>query len=735
MNKKWPSLIFSTLGLVGLSIGASQAALEDLDRGPYNVASGRYPVWYQDANNLSLELCQSMALSSRSAGNFMCTLIPEPGVYDPDLPMIFPDNWPSELFWFIAETETPTVNGLGVEVYTAAIEAAFGGDAPVDGDQVAFARIRIRASVPIPGTYTVTHPYGVETLNVTDTGRRAINLTRDIGIGAPGDFTGALTGDVGPFLQSVNGPYQETNPETGVVESFVGDPNLSELVTGSPNGTNYVEITGPGGTVRNDLFVLSGKIHDARPATALEVGRTSYRRTAQGTRIEVFADSASDSNLCFRKTLALVGTPPSPCELSLLSDNNGHFFGHESAPQTLPQTVVVTASSPSGATRPTSASSTLVDVVKIGSARYSWADQRLIVEASSSDEVEVPDLVLQGFGPLGKSGLQQRLVVDDLPQPPARVTVKSSGGGTDSEDVLVVGSAPVLGENQPPLGQPDSATTSFGVPVTIGVLANDSDPDENLPLTVVDIVQPAVGQGSVAANGSTMLVYTPPAVVDSLLQTSFTYRVQDSLGARSEPVLVSVTVSPNLPPVVQPDTGSTLAVPLVINVLANDSDPENNVPLSIAEVSQPAQGAVSHDGSSLTYTPPTTITATFTATFTYRAQDSLGAVSEPATVTVTVSPPPATAENLTVGTAIYRSRSNDRHTWDLDGTSSISTGNLITIQVDTTNGLFTLGTASVAANGRWRLSTTTTGVVPATNGTARIQSSFGTLRIVPLTTR
>jgi len=298
-----------------------------------------------------------------------------------------------------------------------------------------------------------------------------------------------------------------------------------------------------------------------------------------------------------------------------------------------------------------------------------------------------------------------------------------------------VGSSPVLGETQPPLGQPASATTSFAVLVTIGVLANDSDPYENLPLTVVDIVQPAVGQGSVAANGSTMLVYTPPAVVDSLLQTSFTYRVQDSLGARSEPVLVSVTVSPNLPPVVQPDTGSTLAVPLVINVLANDSDPENNVPLSIAEVSQPAQGSVSHDGSSLTYTPPTTITATFTATFTYRAQDSLGAVSEPATVTVTVSPPPATAENLTVGTAMYRSRSNDRHTWDLDGTSSISTGNLITIQVDTTNGLFTLGTASVAANGRWRLSTTTTGVVPATNGTARIQSSFGTLRIVPLTTR
>src|SRR5690606_25562528 len=269
----------------------------------YSVANGRYPVWYQDVNSLSLELCQSTAVSTRAAGSFMCTLIPEPGVYDPSLPMIFPDNWPSELFWFIAEANTPAVNGLQVEVYTAAIEAAFGGDVPVDGDQVAFARIRIRASVPTAGTYVITHPYGVETLNVTGTGRRAINLTRDIGIGAPGDYSGALTGDVGPFLQSTNGPYQETNPETGVVENFVGDPNLSETVNGSPNDTNYVEIRGPGGTIRTDLFSLSGKILDARPATALEIGRTSYRRTAQGTRVEVFADSASDANLCFRSSL------------------------------------------------------------------------------------------------------------------------------------------------------------------------------------------------------------------------------------------------------------------------------------------------------------------------------------------------------------------------------------------------------------------------------------------------
>src|SRR5690606_428090 len=98
--------------------------------------------------------------------------------------------WPSELFWFLAETEIPQVGNSGyeLEVYVAGLEAAFASEVPVDGDQQSFARIRIRATIPRTGVYTITHPYGVETINVTSTGRRAINMTRDIGIGGPGNF-------------------------------------------------------------------------------------------------------------------------------------------------------------------------------------------------------------------------------------------------------------------------------------------------------------------------------------------------------------------------------------------------------------------------------------------------------------------------------------------------------------------------------------------------------------------
>lgn len=739
---KWPGNLVMALGLAAAVASTVQAELSAVDPGPYTAATGNFPRWYEDADGLALELCQSKALSSRAAaapGTYMCTLNAVPGVFDDTLPMVFPNNFPSELFWFLAETSIPATGNSGyeLEVYVAALEGAFALELPAAGDQQSFARIRIRASVPVAGTYTITHPYGVDTVQVTTPGRRAINITRDIGIGAPGDFGGALTGDIGPFLQSVNGPYTETNPDTGIVETFVGDPNLTEAVTGSPNNTNFVRIEGPAGTIETNLFVVSGKVLDSRPATPVEVERSSYSRTATQTRIEVFATAPADATLCFRETLELVdGTPPSPCLIDLIGDN-GYFFAHDSAPQTLPPFVVVTATHPTGITQPTSVSSPLRDIVKIASARFSWDDRRLTVQASSSDQLTVPDLLAQGFGRLSKAGSTQTLTVDNLPQPPASITVKSAAGGSDTEPVTIVGSPPLVGPNQPPLAIDDNAATSAGVPVTIGVLANDSDPDNDTPLSVVELTQPASGQGNVALNGSTSVIYTPPAAINGApLVTSFTYRAQDARGERSEPATVTVTVSANQAPLAVNDSAATLGTALTIDVLANDSDPEGNTPLSIVGLTQPApgQGTVSTNGATLTYTPPASITSAFTATFSYQAQDSLGAVSTPATVSVSVSPQPA-AENLTVANAVVRDRTRNRYRWDLDGQTSLATGNTITVEVSSTSGPVTLGSATLTQTGRWRLSVDTTDITPSANPTATVRSAFGTVISVPLVIR
>ncbi|WP_242208695.1 MULTISPECIES: Ig-like domain-containing protein [unclassified Pseudomonas] len=743
MNK-WPRFALNALGLALSLTGSAYAQLAAVDPGPYTFATGKFPMWYQDNNLLSMELCQSRAASSRVAVStppaYMCTLLPEPGVFDDTLPMVFPDNWPPEAFWFLAETNIPNNGaGYGMDAYVAGIEAAFSSDNPVDGDQIAFARIRIRVNVPVAGTYTITHPYGVETVNVTTPGRRAINITKDIGIGAPGNFSGALTGAIGPFLRSVNGPYTEVNPDSGGVETFVGDPNLTEAVTGSPFDTNFVRIVGPSaaGTIQTSLFTVAGKVLDNRQQTAVELDRATYRRTSAGVRAEVFAKADSSSTLCFRETVALLpGPPPTPCQTSLTGDNTGLFFGQRLGNGTLPSVVVVTATNPAGTTRPTSVSSKLTDVVKVQTARYNWANKTLLIEATSTDEVAIPDMVAQGYGRLSKTGTLQRITVADLTQPPASVTVKSAAGGSDTEPVVVVGSAPDTGENQAPISNADTGSTSFGVPITLSLLANDSDPDGNTPLSITALTQPAAGQGTVALSGTAAVVYTPPAVVNTPLTTTFTYKAQDAKGlASANPATVTITVAPNRAPTAVADSVATLGVAIPINVLANDTDPEGNVPLGVASLTQPAagRGTVSTDGTLITYTPPATVTTAFTTTFTYIARDSFGALSTPATVTVQVSPRPA-AETFTITTSTVQARSGGRFNWDFAGTSSVTTGNTITVQVTTPTGLVTLGTTTVPVTGRWRLTLNNTLVVPSANPTATIRSSQGTVRTVSVTT-
>ncbi|MBM3104359.1 cadherin-like domain-containing protein [Pseudomonas sp. V1] len=738
----WPRLALCAAGLSLSLAGTAWAGLKAVDPGPYTLATGRYPMWYQDNNDLSMELCQSRATSSRVGVSvppaYMCTLLPEPGIYDDALPLVFPDNWPPEMFWYLAETSIPAVGNSGYEldVYVAGIEAAFASENPIDGDQQSFARIRLRVSVPQAGTYVITHPYGVETVNVTTPGRRAINITRDVGIGAPGVFSGVLKGAIGPFLRGVGGPYTEINPDTSASETFIGDPNITEQVTGSPFNTNYIEIKGPAGTIRTDLFTVSGKVLDARSQVAAELERATYRRTADGTRVEVFAKAPNTATLCFRESLALVpGTPPSPCQFDLLTDKSGLFFANHYSNSAPPPVIVVTATDPTGVKRPTALSRKLTDVVKVTSARYDWANKRLRIEASSSDEIRVPDLVAQGYGRMSGSGVLKTLTVNDLSQPPATVTIKSAAGGSDTEPVVIVGNAPVEAENQAPVAQADQGSTSFGVALALNLLANDSDPDGNVPLTITDLTQPIAGQGTVVLNGSTSVQYTPPPVVEAPMTVTFTYRAQDSKGLKSEITTVTINVAPNRAPVVVNDTAATLGVALPINVLLNDSDPDGNVPLAVDSVTQPGpgQGTVSNGGTQVTYTPPANVTAAFTATFSYIARDSFGALSAPATVTVQVSPRPA-AETFAITAATVTARSNNRYNWDLSGTSSVTTGNTITVQVTTPTGLVTLGTTTVPLTGRWRLTVSnSTTVIPTATPSATIRTSQGTVRTVPVT--
>ncbi|SFP40705.1 hypothetical protein SAMN05216229_102168 [Geopseudomonas sagittaria] len=438
------SKIAALLGL-GLLAGSVQAALNAVDPGPYSLANGHFAAWYQDTHGRTLDLCLSKAVSTRVPGtatapSYMCSLLPSE-FFDDTQTIAFPGNFPDEAFWFTADA---LIQQDGIDLsYGAALEAAFNGGEPKVGDQTSFARIRIRVTVPTIGIYTVTHPYGVEVFDVTTTDTRAINMTRDIGIGAPGVYSGALTGDVGPFLRSTNGPYVEQNPDTFVMESFIGDPNLPEPVTGSPFGTNYVRIEGPGIDLRTDVFAVSGKLSAVTLPTPLVVDRATYSRSAGAAQQDVFALAPPPAGTARFADSAGVDTR--------MSEVNGWgaWYGQSaSSPAGLPTTVTVTADNSAAipTSTPTSKASPLTDLVVIRRAEYVQTGTgvgQLTVEAASSDETALPVLTLTHedgtpIGTLAGDGPVKTLTTAVNPFPPARITVTSANGGSDSEDVLLI---------------------------------------------------------------------------------------------------------------------------------------------------------------------------------------------------------------------------------------------------------------------------------------------------------
>ncbi|MGR9116034.1 MAG: hypothetical protein ACU85E_09730, partial [Gammaproteobacteria bacterium] len=123
-----------------------------------------------------------------------------PGLPDP--PYSFPDNFPDEAFYFNASALIGNMPAGKRATLVLALEAAFSVGPVAEGEQVTFTRIRVFAGVPEPGIYTVTHPYGVDTFPVdsVSSGNRDIVFSEDVGV-AVGEFSGALTSRVGPFLQ------------------------------------------------------------------------------------------------------------------------------------------------------------------------------------------------------------------------------------------------------------------------------------------------------------------------------------------------------------------------------------------------------------------------------------------------------------------------------------------------------------------------------------------------------
>ena len=198
-----------------------------------------------------------------------------------------------------------------------------------------------------------------------------------------------------------------------------------------------------------------------------------------------------------------------------------------------------------------------------------------------------------------------------------------------SDDKLGTDSAWVfLTVNRPPVAVADSATTLPNMAVTIDALANDSDPEGGALSFAGFPDEPT--NGTITANG--VIVYTPDA--GFVGSDMFTYTVTDPVGGTAT---TSVYVLVNNAPVAADDEETTIfEVPIDLDVLANDTDADDD-PLSVEAITTaPENGtaAIINDGQRIRYTP----NADFFGTdmFVYRAGDGRGSTDE-ATVTVIVS--------------------------------------------------------------------------------------------------
>jgi len=235
-------------------------------------------------------------------------------------------------------------------------------------------------------------------------------------------------------------------------------------------------------------------------------------------------------------------------------------------------------------------------------------------------------------------------------------TYRANDGQANS-NIATVNITITLTPNNPPTGVPESYTLAeggtliandangtVGGPNDNGVLANDTDPENNA-LTAVLVSGPTHGTLTLNPNGT--FTYTHNGSEN--FSDSFTYRPHDGT-QQGNLTTVTFTITPvNDPPVAVNDSytvanGGTLTTTDTTgatgttnddSVLRNDTDAENN-PLTALLVAGPSNGTLTLNANG-TFTYTHNGGSSTSDSFTYRANDG-SANSNIATVNITIQP-------------------------------------------------------------------------------------------------
>ena len=198
--------------------------------------------------------------------------------------------------------------------------------------------------------------------------------------------------------------------------------------------------------------------------------------------------------------------------------------------------------------------------------------------------------------------------------------------------VIIDPGVPVFTTNVAPVAVSDNAVVVEDNAVAIDFLSNDTDADGD---ALVYSITTDPADGAWTDNGDGTGTYTPNA--DFFGTDSFTYTVDDGYAnAEVGTVTIEVTGTPDLPIAIDDVSTTTNTTQAVVNVFANDYDPDGDEPFYLSAISNPANGTASFDPSgTVTYTP----NAGFVGqdTITYSITDGASGVFAQATVTFTVT--------------------------------------------------------------------------------------------------
>ena len=199
------------------------------------------------------------------------------------------------------------------------------------------------------------------------------------------------------------------------------------------------------------------------------------------------------------------------------------------------------------------------------------------------------------------------------------------------------------GTNSTPTASNGSVSTNENTAVNGTLSASDTDGDS---LTFSIVANPSHGTVSITNTSTGAFTYTPASNYTG--SDSFTFKATDNVGNASNTATESVTVNSTVNATPTASNGSvTTTAGTAVNGTLSASDTDGDA-LTIAILTAPAHGTATVTNAStgaFTYTPASGYTGS--DSFTFRATDSAGNVSNTATESVTVNAASACAAGYT----------------------------------------------------------------------------------------